>query len=47
MNLDSLTCIKIFEVSLQVVNLTWFNNNQKGRFEFEIELKSWYSVEIL
>jgi hypothetical protein len=28
-NLDGLTCIKKFEVSLQVANGTWFNKIQK------------------
>jgi hypothetical protein len=34
MNLDLLTSIQEFAVSLQVVNLTWCMNIQKTRFEY-------------
>jgi hypothetical protein len=47
MNLDRLTCIKEFEIYLQVAIRTWFNNNQKKQFEFEFEfkLKPSYTVD--
>jgi hypothetical protein len=44
-NLDWLSCIKKFEVSWQVVNMTRFNNIQKRGFEFEFKLKPRYTVE--
>jgi hypothetical protein len=37
-NLDGLTCMQKFEVSLQVANGTWFTNIQT-RFDFEFKLK--------
>jgi hypothetical protein len=37
-NLDVLTCIQAFKVSLQVANRTWFNNIQIG-FDFNFKLK--------
>jgi hypothetical protein len=45
MNLDDHTCIKFFEVSLQVAIRTWFNNNQKKGFEFKFKFKSSYNVD--
>jgi hypothetical protein len=33
-----LTCMQNLEVPLQVVNMTWFHNYSKTRFEFEFEL---------
>jgi hypothetical protein len=45
MNLDRLTCIKEFEIYLQVAIRTWFNNNQKKQFEFEFKLKPSYTMD--
>jgi hypothetical protein len=39
LNLDGLTLVQKFEVSLQVASRTWFNNIQ-ARFDFEFEYNS-------
>jgi hypothetical protein len=38
MNLDCLTCIQKFEVPLQVVNKTWFNNIQRKDLNSNLKL---------
>jgi phenolic acid decarboxylase len=45
MNLYGLTYIQNFEVSIQVVIRTSFNNIQQKGFEFEIKLKTRYTID--
>jgi hypothetical protein len=45
MNLDGLTCMQSFKVSLQVVNKTWFK--YKEGFEFEFKFTPRYNVDYI